>query len=277
MAAKSTSKKKAGSTPPSSAKPLSIEERTAVLERRLAEAPAELRDLYRKRLDMSWIYHDSALEGSVYSEAELEVALDGSNPSATPTSETGAQPASEDIRRHRDAINHIRALALKRDEPITVDTLREFYLILHPDEGDIKSVRYRKDIPQHRLYFHEYAPPDKIATKLRQVVDWVNDPEVVSSRSGLRLAARAHYDMLRVFPFPTDSGKVARLLLNLLLLRSGYPPAIIHMSERQRYYESIKTSSTAMTQIVSEAIDNNLKSIEQMLDALARQTQSAAS
>jgi Fic family protein len=276
MAAKTTSKKKSGSMPPT-AKPLSIEERTSILEKRLAAAPAELVELYRKRLDMSWIYHDSALEGSVYSEAELEVALEGSNPSATPTSETGAQPASEDIRRHRDAINHIRALALKRTEPITVDTLREFYLILHPDEGDIKSVRYRKDIPQHRLYFHEYAPPDKIATKLRQVVDWVNDPEVVAGRSGLRLAARAHYDVLRVFPFPTDSGKVARLLLNLLLLRAGYPPAIIHMSERQRYYESIKASSAAMTQIVSEAIDNNLKSIEQMLDALARQTQSAAS
>ena len=274
MAAKTTSKKKAASVPPSSIKPPSFEERNAILERRLAAAPPAVVEAYRKRLDMSWIYHDSALEGSVYSEAELEVALEGSNPSATPTSETGAQPASEDIRRHRDAINHIRVLALKRKEPITVDTLREFFLILHPEEGDIKSVRYRKDIPQHRLYFHEYAPPDKIANKLRQVVDWLNDPEVVSGRSGLRLASRAHYDILRVFPFPSDSGKVARLLLNLILLRTGYPPAIIHMSERQRYYESIKASSTTMTQIVSEAIDNNLKSIEHMLDALVRQSAS---
>lgn len=270
MAAKSTTKKKSASTPPAVTKPLSFEERAALLETRLAQAPAAVLELYRKRLDMSWIYHDSALEGAVYSEAELEVALEGTHPTATPTSETGAQPASEDIRRHRDAINFIRELAPKRKEPITLDTIREMYLILHPEEGDVKSVRYRKDIPQHRLYFHEYAPPDKIAPKLRQVIDWINDPEVVAGRSGLRLAARAHYDLLRVFPFPHDSGKVARLLLNLLLLRSGYPPAIIHMSERQRYYESIKSSSAAMTQIVSEAIDNNLKSIEQMLSVLLR-------
>ena len=55
--------------------------------------------------------------------------------------------------------------------------MKQIYLILHPEEGDIKTVKYRKDIPQHRLYFHEYAPPDKIAYKVRQIVDWINDPE----------------------------------------------------------------------------------------------------
>ena len=62
-------------------------------------------------------------------------------------------------------------------------------------------MKYRKDVPQHRLYFHEYAPPDKIAYKLRQVVDWVNDPETKHTRTPVRLASRAHYDMLRIFPF----------------------------------------------------------------------------
>jgi Fic family protein len=122
-------------------------------------------------------------------------------------------------------------------------------------------------VPQHRLYFHEYAPPDKITYKVRQVVDWLNDPETRRTRSAVRIAARAHYDLLRVFPFPTDSGKVARLLMNVLLLRGGYPPAIVHSTERQRYYEALKGSSAAMTQIVSEAIENNLASIEKMLDA----------
>ena len=61
-----------------------------------------------------------------------------------------------------------------------------------------------------------------------------------------------------MFPFPTDSGKVARLLMNLLLLRSGYPPAIIHSTERQRYYEALKGSSSTMHGIVQEAIENSL-------------------
>ena len=94
----------------------------------------------------------------------------------------------------------------------------------------------------------------------------MNDPETRRTRGPIRLAARAHYDLLRVFPFATDSGKVARLFMNLLLLRSGYPPAIVHSTERQRYYDALKGSSAAMIQIVQESIDNNLASVEKMLE-----------
>src|SRR5208282_5256063 len=101
---------------------------------------------------------------------------------------------------------------------------------------------------------------------LRQVIDWINDPELRRSRTPVRLAARAHYDLVRIFPFTADSGKVARLVMNLLLLRIGYPPAIIHSTERQRYYEALKGSSAVMHSIVQDAIDNSLASIEKLLD-----------
>ena len=55
--------------------------------------------------------------------------------------------------------------------------------------------------------------------------------------------------------------------MNLLLLRSGYPPAIVHSTERQRYYEALKGSSATMTQIVQESIENNLGSVEKLLEA----------
>jgi Fic family protein len=242
---------------------LSIEERTALLEARLMKADAPFQEQYRENLDMSWIYHDSALEGVVYTFQELRTAVD---PNAQVVADSSLQPACEEIRRHREALNFIRDYAPKKRQPITVDLVRKIYLILHPEEGDLKTVKYRKDIPQHRLYFHEYAPPDKITYKVRAIIEWVNDPETRRTRSAMRLAARAHYDLLRVFPFATDSGKVARLFMNLLLLRSGYPPAIVHSTERQRYYDALKGSSAAMTQIVQEAIDNNLASVEKLLD-----------
>ncbi len=227
------------------------------------KADAEFQQQYRDNLDMSWIYHDSALEGVVYTFQELTTAID---PNAQVVADSSLQPACEEIRRHREALNFIRDYAPKKRQPITVDLIRKIYLILHPEEGDLKTVKYRKDIPQHRLYFHEYAPPDKIPYKVRAVVEWVNDPETRRTRSPIRLAARAHYDLLRVFPFATDSGKVARLFMNLLLLRAGYPPAIVHSTERQRYYDTLKGASATMTQIVQEAIDNNLASIEKLLD-----------
>jgi Fic family protein len=243
--------------------PLTIEQRTEHLEGRLQKADPGFQASYRENLDMSWIYHDSALEGVVYTFQELKTAID---PMSMVVADSSLQPVCEEIRRHREALDYIRDYAVKRRLPINLDIVKKIYVILHPEEGDVKTVRYRKDVPQHRLYFHEYAAPDKIAVKMRQILDWINDPETKSSRNPVRIAARAHYDMVKVFPFTHDSGKVARLFMNLMLLRNGYPPAIVHSTERQRYYEALKGSSAAMTQIVQEAIDNNLASIEKLLD-----------
>src|SRR5690606_21705480 len=185
-------------------------------EKRLAAQSDEFRQRYWDSFTMSWIYHDSALEGVVYTPEELRGAL-GTQPAAPPPPpspdevlETNIQPACEEIRRHREAIDYVRDYAKKKG-PITIDVVRKIFLILHPEEGDLKTVKYRRDIPQHRLYFHEYEQPDKIAHKVRQVIDWLNDPETKKGRNTLRIAARAHYDMLRVFPFQSDSGKVSRL------------------------------------------------------------------
>jgi Fic family protein len=262
-----SSKRKLASAQPTLTEPppkqLTLEERVQKLEERLLIAGPGFQQAYRDSLDMSWIYHDSALEGSVYTGQELRAAID---PTAPLVTDSSIQPICEEIRRHREALDYIRDYATKKRQPINVDVVKKIYLILHPEEGDIKTVKYRKDIPQHRLYFHEYAPPDKITYKVRQILDWTNDPETRRTRSAVRIAARAHYDLLRVFPFATDSGKVARLFMNLLLLRNGYPPAIVHSTERQRYYEALKGSSATMTQIVHESIENNLGSVEKLLE-----------
>jgi Fic family protein len=264
MPPKTTAKKKASTPLPPPPKQVTLEERTADLEARLQRADADFQQSYRENLDISWIYHDSALEGVVYTFRELRTAVD---PTAMVVADSTLQPACEEIRRHREALNYIRDYAPKKRQPINLDVVKTIYLLLHPEEGDIKTLRYRKDIPQHRLYFHEYAPPDKITYKMRQILDWVNDPDTRRTRNAVRVAARAHYDLLRVFPFTQDSGKVARLFMNLLLLRSGYPPAIVHSTERQRYYDALKGSSAAMGTIVQEAIENNLASVEKLIEA----------
>jgi Fic family protein len=274
MAAKSSkrsSASRAAAAPPPPPKPLTLEERTALLEGRLQQTDVDFQRHYKENLDMSWIYHDTAIEGTVYTVQELRAAID---PTFQADVDSSIQPVVEEVRRHREALDFIRDQAVRRKQPITVDLVKKIYLILHPEEGDIKTVKYRKDIPQHRLYFHEYAAPDKITYKVRQIVDWINDPETKKTRTPVRLAARAHYDLLRVFPFTSDSGKVARLLMNLLLLRSGYPPAIIHSTDRQRYYEALKGSSATMNVIVQEAIDNNLASIEKLLEGYETRGQS---
>ena len=241
----------------------SVEERYRVIEERLKETPPDFKHNYQEALDMSWIYHDSALEGVVYTFQELRAAIDQG---AAAIADSSLQPVVEEVRRHKAAIDLVRELGEKKRAPITVDVIRKIYLTLHPEEGDLKTVKYRRDIPQHRLYFHEYAHPDKIQHKVRQIVDWLNGPEPKKLKSPIRVASRAHYELLRVFPFQTDSGKVARLFMNLLLIRSGHPPAIVHSTERQRYYEALRGALPTLIQMVTESILNGLVSIEKLLD-----------
>lgn len=249
--------------PPPAPPALSVEERWAAINERLNGLDEQFQREYRESFEMSWVYHDSALEGVVYTFQELKTAID---PNMSVVADSGLQPVCDEIRRHRQAIEYVRELSEKKRVPINVDTIKKIYCILHPEEGDVKTVKYRKDIPQHRLYFHEYAAPDKIAYKARQVIDWLNGPEPKKLKSPIRIAARVHYDLLRVFPFPQDSGKVSRLLMNVLLMRAGHPPAIIHSTERQRYYEALKGQLPIIVSMVSESIMNALLSIEKRIE-----------
>ncbi|HEY3498005.1 MAG TPA: Fic family protein [Polyangiaceae bacterium] len=243
--------------------PDAVEQRYQRIQERLVKAGDPLQREYEETLEMSWIHHDSALEGVVYTFQELRAAMDPS-PAALPDS--SLQPVCEEIRRHRQAIAYVRDLGERKRVPLNVDVVKKLFVMLHPEEGDVKTVKYRKDIPQHRLYFHEYTAPDKIAYRVRQIMDWLNGPEAKKMKNPLRVAARVHYDLLRVFPFAQDSGKVSRLLMNIILLRGGYPPAIVHSTERQRYYEALKGSLPIIIQLVNESISNALASIEKRLD-----------
>lgn len=205
---------------------------------------------------MSWIYHDSALEGVVYTQEELTAAT-----SDQIVSDTSLIPVYDEIRQHKAAVDLVRDLCQKKRVGITLDLVKKIYVTLAPEEGEGKGApKYRKDMPLHRQYFHDIAPPEKISYQMRQLVQWMKAPETKRSTHTVRLAAKAHYKMLHTYPYPKHSGKVARLLMNLILLRQGYPPAIIHATERQRYYDALKTSPNAVAKLVTEALAASVES-----------------
>lgn len=242
-----------------------IDQRRAVLERLLASSPEAARADYRFKLDLSWIHHDSALEGVVYSIPELAAAMQG-EPPADPT----LVGTFDEIRQNKAAIEVVREIASRKKLRIDLDVLKDLYVCLAPEEVEGKKPpAYRKDMPLHRLYFHEIATPDKISYKLRQFTQWVNATETRRSTHPVRLAAKAHYQLLHIYPFPKHSGKIARLVMNLILIANGYPPAIIHATERQRYYDALKTNDNALATVVREALMSSMESAIRYFESLA--------
>ncbi len=233
-----------------------LDQRLSVLNRLIETAKEETRQDYRRRVDLSWVHHDSALEGIVYVPTELAAAMGGQAPT-----DPALVPIYDEIRQNKAAIDLVRDMASRKKLKIDLDTLKDLYECLAPDEVEGKKPpAYRKDMPLHRLYFHEIATPDKISYKLRQFMQWVNAVETRRTTHVARLAAKAHFQLLHIYPFPKHSGKLARLVMNLILLTGDYPPAVIHSTERQRYYDALKTSDNALASIVRDALVSSIES-----------------
>lgn len=240
-----------------------LDQRALHLQKLMEQAPEPLRKELRDKVELSWIYHESALEGVVYAPDELAVALRGGTPE-----DPIMASAFDEIRQNKATIEVIRQWAAEKKTKVDADVVKDIYVLLAPDEVDGKKPPlYRKDIPLHRLYFHEIAAPDKIAPKLKAFGQWINAPDTRRTTHVLRLAAKAHFHLLHIYPYPKHSGKVARLVMNLLLLAAGYPPAVIHSTERQRYYDALKTNENALAQIVKEALTASIESSIRFLES----------
>jgi Fic family protein len=243
-----------------------LEERVARLNDLMKRVPDHVIEDFRQRLDMSWIYHDSALEGVVYTMDELRAAI-----YEQVVSDSSLIPVYDEIRQHKAAIDLVRELAQKKRVSITLDVIKRIYAQLAPEEAEGKGPpKYRKDMPVHRLYFHEIAPPEKISYRMRQLVQWLNSAETKRSTHATRRAAKAHYQLLHICPFPKHSGKVARLVMNLVLLQNDYPPAIVHATERQRYYEALKATDNVSAQLMQEALIASVESGIRFFEAAVR-------
>lgn len=254
-----------GAETAAAAPPTRIDHKLAELHRLVAASPEDARKEYFHRLDLSWIHHDSALEGVVYSIPELITALNATEP---PTDAT-LVPTYDEIRQAKASIDLVREMAHRKRLKVDLDVLKDLYLSLAPEEAEGKKPpAYRKDIPLHRLYFHEIAPPDKISYRLRQFTQWVNSVETRRTTHTVRLAAKAHFQLLHIYPFPKHSGRVARLVMNLILLHGGYPPAVIHATERQRYYDALKTNDDALAKLVREALIASMDSATRYFETI---------
>jgi Fic family protein len=243
-----------------------IEERVSELQQLIEAAAPGVRQRYQERFDMAWIYHDSALEGVVYSMDELRSAL---------KDEVITDPSLvhvyDEIRNHMAAIEIIRELSERRRGSVSLDVIKKLFAQLAPEELEGKGPpKYRRDMPLHRLYFHDISEPDKISYRMRQLVQWLADPETKKSMHPVRMASKTHFQLLHIYPFPRHSGKVARLVMNLILMQAGYPPVVIHATERQRYYEALKNGEDATATLINQALGAAVESAIQHYEEEAR-------
>jgi Fic family protein len=233
---------------------------------------------FLERYEMSWIYHDSALEGVVYSPTELNAALRGE---VAKPAEASLMPLILEIRNHKAAVDYVREEARtsgKKVAQITLTQIKRIHDLLSGNTPEAQAARalterrekterelakekeksgYRKDMPLHRTYFHEIAQPAKIQPLLEKLVDYMASAEFRELHP-IEQSASVQHQFLHIFPFTEHSGKVGRMCSNLVLLRHHYLPCVIHSIDRQRYYEALRGSSANFRLLMVEAMENSL-------------------
>jgi len=237
------------------AKFFEIDTKMEALRAKTAVFPAKILKDYRDRLDVSWIFHDNALEGVVLSYSELKAAID-----QRIISDVTLIPMYEEVRNHKAAVDFVReASTAKKPPAVDLELVRKLYALLTPEEA-------AKGYP-YRLYYHEIASPEKINYRMRKLGEWMESDEF-NELHPITRATKAHFRLLSTYPWTKNSGKVARLLMNFVLIRHGYLPAVIHSIERQRYYEVLRFENEGLLNLVIESLENSIETTGKFLDEL---------
>jgi Fic family protein len=208
-----------------------------------------LRENYRVRLT----YSSTAIEGNTLTESETQVLL-----------EYGLTVQGKPLKHHLEAEDHAYAfdymeqLALGND-PIHQREIRELHtLVCKRADGEIAG-RYRTINVMAAGSGHRYPEAILVPELMTEFDQWLNAP---TDLHPVDFAAEAHYRLVTIHPFTDGNGRVARLLMNLLLLRAGYPLAIIQVEDRLPYIESIMAwragDDTPLKTMVRSSVTNSL-------------------
>ena len=216
-----------------------------------------MRENYRVRLT----YNSTAIEGNTLTQSETQVLL-----------EYGLTVQGKPLKHHLEAEDHafafdyIEQIAAGSD-PIHEREIREIHtLVCQRSDREIAG-RYRTINVMAAGNGHRYPDAILVPEMMTGFDVWLNAP---TDLHPVDFAAEAHYRLVTIHPFTDGNGRTARLLMNLLLIRAGYPMAIIRVEERLQYIEAITAWRRGTDRPFKEMVRSGLSaSLEEVLSLLS--------
>ena len=217
-----------------------------------------------ENLVVDWTYNSNAIEGNTLSINETRLVLqDGLT--------IGRKSLVEHLEaiNHRDAITFVETLA-KDPEPISERNIREVHAIVLKEIDPRYGGRYR-DI-QVRIAGPSHIPPDPLHLD-RLMQEFVAEHLTLSVEHPVCRAAQAHFLLVDIHPFVDGNGRTARLLMNLLLMKEGYFPAVILKNDRKKYYDALEKAHKGRVDdfiiLVARALERTLQLYLEAIPGLA--------
>ena len=219
----------------------------------------------RRHFKIKSIYHSNAIEGNLLAVGETRQVVElGLTITGKPLKDQA------EARNLSQALDFLEELARNADAPITESDIRQLHTLvltgLSDEAGSYRSVPVV-------ISGSDFSPPgpESVRPEMADFGQWlsiVSKPRdaAFAGVSGLVAAAAAHTWFVTIHPFIDGNGRVARLLMNLLLMRHGYPIAIISKEDRLRYYDALEFSQasdlTPFVRLLAECIEESLEEYE---------------
>jgi Fic family protein len=203
-----------------------------------------LRDYYRVGLT----YSSNALEGNSLTESETKVVIeDGLTIEGKPLREIYEATG------HAKAYDYMQQLAI--DEPLSEEVICQLHKLFYQQIDEENAGKYRKVPVFISGSKYGVAQVDKIETEVKKLVEWYNKNE--QKLHPIVLAAHLHKRFVFIHPFVDGNGRVARLLMNLALIRNEFNIALIPSILRAEYVYSLEkahTDDTPFLQFIIERV-----------------------
>lgn len=192
--------------------------------------PPEVVQNLREDLNLRWTYHSNAIEGNTLTLKETKVVLEG------------ITIGGKTMREHLEAINHREAIhfveeLVQKNDPLSEWTIKSIHQLVLKNIDDVHAGVYRKT----NVYISgaDHVPPDAVhvPAEMEQFISWYQNES--GELHPVERAARVHSDFVKIHPFIDGNGRASRLLMNLELMKTGYPPAILPVNKRLEYYEAL--------------------------------------
>lgn len=205
---------------------------------------------------VEYTYNSNAIEGNTLTLRETDLVLRGLTIEKKPLKDHLEAVG------HKEAFDYVREL-VKEKAPLSERVIKQIHFLVLADKRDDRGV-YRRVPVRIMGAHHEPVQPYLVEPKMEQLLlDYAGSDEHIVTK-----LARFHIGFEGIHPFIDGNGRTGRLLVNLELMKAGYPPIDIRFADRVAYYNAfdeyhVKHNLSAMEGLfagyINERLDTYLK------------------
>lgn len=204
-------------------------------------------------LVLQWTYHSNAIEGNTLTLKETKVALEGIT--------IGGKTLREhfEVINHRDAILLLEELVAKQ-QPLDEWTIKNLHQLVLKNIDNDNAGRYRE--VNVLISGAEHRPPSalQVPELMAAFSQWCSNQ--AQQLHPVERAARIHGEFVKIHPFVDGNGRTSRLLMNLELMKAGFPATVIEVAQRLDYYQALDKSHcsgdyTDFINLVANAVEKS--------------------